>query len=291
MGKVFIFILFVIGTGQTTFGQNLRKMEQWQDSLVALGNQVFQNPSEAERIDKNFAFVKTLVSSLKEPNSYFYAFEKLKFISILKPADNSFRIFSWNVPLQDGSYLYYGAIQFKSGSLKLTPLLDKTFEIADPNKDIVTSQNWYGAQYYEIIPLKPNQYILLGWKGHHAEYTKKVIDIINIDKDQVTFGAPIFSDDSQLVRKIFSYTRQATMLLKYNETNNVIEFDHIAPANPSLKDNYKYYGPDMTHDAYAIGDGKLIFKENIKLSNPENLIDDSYIDPKKGDPKKKSGLQ
>ncbi len=273
--------------------QNIQKMDRWRDSLLYVGRQMFQSEAEAERIERNFAFVKTLVSALKEPNSYFYAFDRLDMISVASAPDNSFRIFSWNIPLEDGSYLYYGTIQHKipGGKLKLTPLLDKTFEIQNPNQDVTSNDRWYGAQYYKIIPISKNQFALLGWKGHHAEYTKKVIDILTIPATgEVTLGASVFSDNPQIVRKIFSYTKSATMYLQFNEKLNRIEFDHIAPGSPQLKDNFKYYGPDLTHDGYEIKDGRLIFKENIELHNAQTGNEDLYVDPLTPNKKLKSGL-
>lgn len=268
-------------------------MGEWQDSLVLLGNKMFGSVAEAERLESNFKFVKTLVSTLKEPNAYFYEFDRLEMISILASPDDNFRIFSWNIPLQDGSYLYYGTIQHKvaGGKLKLTPLLDKTFEIDNPDTDITSAQMWYGAQYYEIVPLSKGQYILLGWKGHHAEYSKKVIEVLNIETDgKVTLGGHLFSDDVKLSRKIFSYTKAATMFLQFNPRLNRIEFDHIVPVSPEFVENFKYYGPDLTHDGYEIKDMRLFFKEDIELSNPERGNENEYIDPLRPDRKLKSGF-
>lgn len=268
MQKNCFLILFLLLLGKISFGQNLQKMQIWQDSLLQLGKKVFDNRAEVERIESNFLFVKTLVSALKEPNSYFYDFDKLNMISALRSPDDKFRVFSWNVPLHDGSYLYYGAIQLRSGNLKLIPLLDKTFEIKDVDKDVVDNNNWYGAQYYEIIPFVQNQYLLLGWKGYQKDYTYKVIEVLNfIDTDTFTFGSAIFSDDNKLTRKLFNYAKQATMLLRFSLQYNRIEFDHLIPLEGGQPQQLV---PDLTHDAYEISNGRLILRENVVLQNPGN---------------------
>lgn len=275
-----------------SYGQNNLKMNAWQDSLLNLATQIVGKVAETERIESNFTFVKTLVSALKEPNSFYFNFEKLKMVSVLNSPDNSFRIMTWNLALQDGSYLYYGTIQHKSGTIKLTPLLDKTFQIGNPDQDVISNKDWYGAQYYQIMPLSKGQYALLGWKGHHADYTKKVIEVLNFSPNgEVTFGAHVFSDDAKLSRRIFSYTKQASMYLKFDAAQSRIEFDHIVPADVSLKGNFKYYGPDLTYDAYVLANGKLILKKDIKIQNPERGDEDKYIDPSKPSKKFKSGLQ
>jgi len=285
-------MLFAVGVYPVK-AQNIQKMNIWQDSLLQLGQQMFQHEAEAERLERNFVFIKTLVSALKEPNSYYYNFEKLDMISVLSSPDNDFRIFSWNIPLQDGSYLYYGSIQHKvaGGQLKLTPLLDRTFAFQKPTEEITSPEQWYGAQYYEIIPLSKQHYVLLGWKGHQAEYSKKVIEILRMSPDgTITLGAPVFTDNPKMTRKVFSYARTATMYLRHNAPLNRIEFDHIVAVAPEYEGNFQYYGPDLTHDAYELRGGRLVFRENIVLQAHEQGNESHYIDPLKSKNSRKSGI-
>ena len=81
------------------------------------------------------------------------------------------------------------------------------------------------------------------------------------------------------------------MYLKYNKDKKRIEFDHIVPADPSLVGNFKYYGPDLTHDAYAIEGDRLKFVDNIDLQNDVRGDEENYIDPLKPQKGKKSGLK
>ncbi len=289
-----ILTLLIICCSSIAQGQsNVVKLEVWQDSLASLGSAMFSRLSEPERMQKNFTFVKTLVSALKEKESYQFSFPKLKMISILSSPDQKFRVFSWNLPLDDGSFLYYGAIQFpsKNGQLQLVPLLDKTFEIKDPLTTQVQSNSWYGAQYYDIQKLDANGYVLLGWKGHHADYTQKVIEILEIKGEKsVSFGKNVFTDDQKLMRKIFNYTRQASMYLKYNTELRRYEFDHLVPADSKLKGNFKYYGPDLSYDAYYLEDGRLRFKDDIEINNPVRGDEDRFLAPNRKEIKKESGF-
>lgn len=289
--KLFLLLSLLVSLS-FCYSQNLTKMNAWQDSLIKLSAEMFQQPSEVVRLESNFKFVKTLVSSLKETNAFYYGFDQLDRISILNSPDKKFRIFSWNIPLNDGSYLYYGSIQYLGANIKLTPLLDKTFETKNINNAILKSNDWFGAQYYDIIQINTNQFVLLGWKGHHSEYSKKVIEILTIGPNgEVTFGAPIFSDRPDYTRIIFSYTKQASMYLKYNKERKRLEFDHISPAEPNLAGNFKYYGPDLTYDGYSIEGGRLKFLENIDLQNILDADNDKYIDPLNSKKGKKSGLK
>ena len=264
-----------------------------QDSLVRLGYTIYNEPSEPERLKANFTFVKTLVSALQTPNSYQFAFDSLTMLSILSSPDDQFRVFSWHVPLNDGSYLYYGTIQLHTpdGSLKMYPLLDKTYEIESPETAVTTASNWYGAQYYRIVP-SGSAYVLLGWKGHTAQMTQKVMEVLRITDEGVKLGDTIFESDSTAghTRLIYRYSRNAHMYMDYDSTEGRIVLDHLAPADDRGLGRYEQYGPDMTYDAWQMDNGRWVLAPNILLKNPARPEDDQYNDPKKPARHPKSGL-
>ncbi len=266
-------------------------MGKWQDSLMVLGRDMFEKKAEPERLEKNFTFVKTLVSALKERHSFLYPFQALNMISITVAPDNRFRIFSWNIPLDDGSFLYYGAIQTKSkdGELQLVPLLDKTFEIKDPENAILQPNVWYGAQYYDIAKLE-DAYVLIGWKGHNPTETQKVIEILQFDGTKYNLGKAIFSDEQNATRKIFRFAQNARMYLRFNGDKSRLIFDHIVPANSNAQGNYKIYGPDLTYDAYHFGHNRLHYQGNIAFNNEKEHDTEGNRTPGQALPGKKSGL-
>lgn len=241
---------------------------QWQDSLRQLGTSIYQEQLEAERLKANFSFVKTLVSALQTPFSYEQSFEALDMISIQRSPDDTFRIFSWHVPLSDSSYLYYGTIQIKTadGSLKLHPLLDQTYEIENPDSAITGAGEWYGAQYYEIIPYQ-DSYLLLGWKGHNPLITQKVIEVLTFDEenDRVLLGKPIFSspDTENVSRLIYRFSRTVSMHLAYEKDGNRIVLDHLVPSSAQLEGQFEHYGPDLSFDAWVLGKERLELRSDI----------------------------
>lgn len=245
-----------------------KSFAQWQDSLQTLGMQIYQEEAEPDRLKANFSFVRTLVAALQTSNSYSFDFDSLHMISIRKSPDNRFRIFSWHVPLSDGSYLYYGTIQLNTpdGSLKLYPLLDVTYEIRDPESVISNSTEWYGAQYYEIIPYQ-DSYILLGWKGHNPLVTQKVIEVLTIDQknDQAILGKKIFNapETTDYSRIIYHFSQQVSMHLAYDPEHNRIVFDHLVPSDEKLKGQYEHYGPDLSFDAWYLGKELLELQSHI----------------------------
>lgn len=265
----------------------------FEDSLAALGYTMYNEPSEPERLAANFTFVKTLVSALKTPHSYSYPFDSLDMVSILDSPDSNFRVFSWHVPLNDGSYLYYGAIQMNTpdGSLKLYPLLDKTYDINTPEETVTTPENWYGAQYYHIARLH-DAYILLGWKGHTPYVTQKVIEVIQFTGNGIQLGKPVFDaeEKGKYTRAVYRYSRNASMYLDFDAKENRIVFDHLSPADPRQEGQYEQYGPDLTYDAWQLENGRLVLVEDIPLMNPPSPNDNRFNDPGKPRTHPKSGI-
>src|SRR5690606_22692219 len=102
-----------------------------------------------------YKFIKTLVDALKIPNSFSFPFDSLKTISIQSSPDKHFRIFSWYIMNDDGSYRFYGTIQMNSpdGKLQMYPLVDYTPSFTHPADSITTNDRWYGALYYSVIPV------------------------------------------------------------------------------------------------------------------------------------------
>lgn len=285
-------VTFLLLFVKQSFAQlDVDKMSSWQDSLERVGARLFATSVDPEKLQHNADFVKTLVSALKESFSYSYDFDGLDFVSKIKSPDDKFRIFSWAIALSDGSYLYYGAIQLRTadGSLKLVPLLDQTFEIANPDEEILSTDKWFGARYYDILPLAEG-YILLGWKGHGATYTKKVIEPLVYDGSVFRLGAKVFSDNTAISRRIFNYTRQASMYLVYHPERSQIVFDHIVPADEGLEGNYRYYGPDLSFDAYELGSGRLVLRSDIEFQNPVRGDEDNFLDPTSVPRDRRSGL-
>jgi len=263
-------------------------MAKFEDSLARISDGMYNAETTGDRFAKNAAFIKTLVNSLKTHTSFDYPFDSLKRVSIVKSPDNTFRIISWFVPLDDGSYRFFGTVQMatKDGKLKLFPLIDNTDNISD-NNYIGNNKNWYGARYYEIIPVitggRPPYYILMGWKGNNSKTTKKVLDVLSFEKEELVFGKPVFDGLKGSVAKnriVFEYNKLNSMTLTLDKTINMIVFDHLAPFTEDMKGNFEYYASDLSFDAYKIQNGRLKLLENIELKNDPNNMDELYVDPK-----------
>ncbi|WP_343524769.1 hypothetical protein [Pedobacter sp.] len=284
-----LFLLFILLPGFNVQAQQTpNKLDVFQDSLIKISTATGTALSDNEKLEINGKFVKLLVEALKTPHSFAYPFDSLKNVSVIKSPDKAFRTLTWYVQLENGSYRYYGAIQMntQNGPLKLYPLIDQTENMNDPNA-ITGNQKWFGARYYEIIPVTSGNrlpyYVLLGWKGNTQATTKKVIEILSFDKDNAVFGAPVF-DGKELKGKnrvIFEYAKSNAMMLKTDVKAGMIVFDHLASFDPEVKDKFEFYGSDGTFDGFKIIGGKLKLQEELTLNNDPNSNDELYADPKK----------
>jgi hypothetical protein len=265
---------------------NIRQLALYRDSLIEIGKKMINGESGPERMNANAEFIKTLVRALKIPHSFNFPLDSVKAITIRNSPDNRFRILTWHVDYDDGSYRYYGTVQMNTGEkLLMYPLRDYSPDIKHPEDTITDNTKWYGAQYYKIIPvyteLNP-YYVLLGWKGNTVKTNKKVIEVLSFKNDRPVFGHSVFDGNGKMRKRVvFEYTRQASMVLNYDEEQHLIVFDHLSPPDPKLKGQFDTYGPDLSYDGYRLKNGRWEYVGNLDMRNKPSNHDGDYIDPKK----------
>ena len=185
------------------FSQRLQKsdeivLQQKEDSLKTYSIDLIQAINAQNRFKADSLFTKMFVRALKVNGSFYYPFNSLETISKLYPPDSSFRIFTWQMVINDNIIRQHGAIQMRTadGSLKLYPLIDKsdvTINIADT---IGNNKGWIGAVYYRIIENKSSNqkyYTLLGYDENNIRSNRKIIEVLNFVNDEPEFGGRYFS--------------------------------------------------------------------------------------------------
>ena len=168
-----------------------------EDTLAILAYAVVNDSIEQERFAACKVLITSLVKALKTPNSFNYPFSRLQSLSIMAPPDSSFRIFTWQLFVNDSTYRYYGTIQMNQTELKLFPLIDRSFEMdIPPTYEQLTHDNWYGALYYNLRQFDTKEgrkYLLIGYDAFSFFDKRKVIDILSFDdQGKPIFGAPVF---------------------------------------------------------------------------------------------------
>ena len=245
-----------------------------QDSLVSYGQQMVASTDAAKRFRSDSFFTRILVRALKTTHSFQFPFDSLTTISRLYAPDSAFRIFTWQVSRDEDLHRRHGAIQMKTtdGSLKLFPLIDRTFMINEP-KDTVTNHEWWiGAIYYKILLHEFNKkkyYTLLGYDENSIRSTKKRIEVLHFnDNGQPVFGGPFFSFAQDTIRKKdqsrfwIEYKKNGNGRLLYDEEMGLIMYDHLISETNEPAKKFTYV-PDGDYEAFKWVNGKWLHVEKV----------------------------
>lgn len=260
--KTFFVIFFFFFSIINVFSKeikNIPEIDSINQYVVKIESALFDN--EKEYINNNL--INYFLDFLENPKSFDINYDSLKYISVLKSSDDLLRVFTWNLYFEDGSFKYFGFLQYKSkDKVKVFFLNDKKYNFDEKDESIRRLYNsnseWYGAIYYGIITKKFNSttyYTLIGWDGVDFLINRKVIEVLKFTRhDFPVFGGKNFKLGKVYADKlIFEYADRATMLLRYNEKRDIIVMDHLSPSEEKYRGLFEYYGPDFSYDA-------LVFK-------------------------------
>jgi hypothetical protein len=190
-------------------------------------------------------------------------------VSILYPPDSSFRIFTWQLKVNDADYRYYGAIQWNTAELKLVPLADRSISLENPVYSTSTSDKWYGALYYNIKPFTTangeKKYLLFGYDAYDVNDHRKIIDVMTIQNGQVHFGAPVFIADKSTPKSriIYQYSADASIKVNFDENHDMIICDHLQEIQGILPGQGKTMVPDGSYEGYKLEKGNWKYISNV----------------------------
>ena len=249
-------------------------LEKKEDSLKLHSLNIIQGRTASDRFKADSLFTKMFVRALKTPYSIQYPFDSLFTISNIVAPDSSFRIFTWQLVINENTIRQHGAIQMKTndGSLKLFPLIDRSFLISD-QKDTVTNHEWWiGAIYYKILMNEFNKkkyYTLLGYDENSIRSTKKRIEVLHFnDAGQPVFGGSFFSFAQDTVRKKdqsrfwIEYKKNGNGRLLYDEEMKMIMYDHLISETNEPAKKFTYV-PDGDYEAFKWVNGKWLHVEKV----------------------------
>jgi hypothetical protein len=233
-----------------------------------------QNFNPEKKLEINDS-IRSIIDSYAASDTVFdHRFGDLRYLGQITSPDSLIKIITWNLILSDGEDRYFlffikrsdkkarGQVVTLNGIYNDAPIRSDT---------IYSSDNWYGALYYDTRPFIFNgrtYYILLGIDYGNSFITRKIIDVLSFDQDQKPiFGLNCFFDGKSMKSRIvFEYSANAVMSLKF-EADNMIVFDHLSPVSTEYKDNHQFYGPDFSFDAYNYEKGLWRYKGDIDIRN------------------------
>ena len=256
-------LLFVVSLPLVVLHAQVGPKEQ----LITDVNALAKATSDEDRDSINLLIKRSLRNLLDQPDGFSISFEDVP-LSRVEAPDGAFRLLTWNMPRDDGSNQFEGFLLARQGDrTALYELRDMTKSIPSPEVPELGPDKWYGALYYQVIPVKKGgrtYYTLLGWKGYSKAETRKVIEVLSFKNGKPRFGAPLFGKGKlKSMRKVYGFSFQATMTLRYDAKMEGILMDHLSPSQADMKDQRAFYGPDMTHDAYFWYKGEWWFEPDI----------------------------
>jgi len=243
------------------------------DSLNIYFSNIINEQKDENKLQVNNTVKEIIKSYLGKEESFNNPLRSVKNIGLIQSADKKLNIYTWNIPLNDGTHKYFGFIHYSSKKKKqnqVFELVDKSDEIKNPERALLNINNWYGALYYKIVETKyrsTTYYTLLASDLNNLSTKKKIVDVLVFDKiDQPVFGATIFDQSNQFdTRLIFEFNVRANMTLNYDQKLKMIVFDHLSPSKPNLVGIYEFYGPDFSYDGLKFKKGKWIKFTDIQV--------------------------
>ena len=252
---------------------NLKFLQQKEDSLKSYSYKIIQGINSDDRFLADSIFTRMLVRALKTTNSFHYPFDSLETVSRLYSPDSVFRIFTWQLVINENVIRQHGAIQMKTydGSLKLYPLIDKsdvTINLADT---IGNNYGWIGAIYYKVIQKRSanqNYYTLLGYDENNIRSSRKFIEVLNFVSGEPTFGGRFFSYEEDTAfktsqsRYVMEYKKEAGPRLTYDKDLDMIIVEHLVSESSEPKKKWTLVG-DGDYEGFKWKAGKWIHVEKV----------------------------
>lgn len=296
MKKNTIITIALIFTFNNCFSQHFNKEEliflkAKEDSLKPLSEKIVMAMNPGDRLRADSFFTKILVRALKTRNAFHYPFDSLFAISKLYSPDSAFRIFTWQLVIDEHKVRQHGAIQMKTtdGTLKLIPLIDNSENTYKLQDTIVNNSAWIGAIYYKILMNQFQDkkiYTLLGYDEGNIRVSRKIIEFMHFENNAPIFGGSYFdysSDTSHIqyeARHVMEFKKEAGPRLTYDDEMKMIIMEHLVSESNEPTKKWTLVG-DGDYEGYKWVNGKWnyvskVFNQIIpegKPPVPENFLD------------------
>jgi hypothetical protein len=304
MKKIFI-ATFLHLSSHFLLAQNISKddlkfLNKKQDSLKLVALKIIQGRTAADRLFADSVFTRMLVKALVTKHSFQYPFDSLLNISKLYAPDSSFKIFTWQLIINENMIRQHGAIQMRTvdGSFKPFVLIDKSDITTNHSDTIGDNLGWIGAVYYKIIQKKiagKNIYTLLGFDENNIRSDKKIMDILSFENGKPVFGKPIFATSGNtalsksMARYVYEFKKEASARLSYDLELDAIVFDELQSEKNTPNKKWTLI-PDGEYEAFVWKGDKWVYTANAfgnqpapnKVSIPKPIRDNNgNIDNKK----------
>ena len=291
---LFVALVFLtpLCDAQKISSSDTKKLNEKEDSLKSLAADIILDSLTAPRMRSDSLFTRTLIRALQIKNSFYYPFDSVQGISKLYAPDTSFRIFTWNLQINDYWCIQRGAIQIRTndGSLKLVALHDASSFTTDALDSVRNKNNWIGSVYYGIVKTTykgKNYYTLIGYDNNTEMTNKKWLEVMTFDeKNEPVFGGQYFTFEKDSIKRSpqyrfdLEYKKEARAILKYDDDSKLIIVDHLISETDEPEKQWTYV-PDGDYEAFKWENGKWVHIDklyNYKLQEGQAPVADPLLD-------------
>lgn len=275
--KVFSCILLFAFISLKSYSQitkeNLNDLKKSEKMMITPAVEMIQGYAPEQRVVADSVFTRQFVNALKINNSFYYPFDSIETISKLYPPDSSFRIFTWQLVINENSVRQHGAIQMKTndGTLKLFPLIDKSSTIDDITDTVTNNFSWIGAVYYKLIPVSFNGktvYTLIGYDENNIRTSRKIVEILDFKNGQPVFGGNYFViADGKIVPKpikryVMEFKKMAGPRLTFDNDLDMIIMEHLISETNEPEKKWTLVG-DGDYEGLKWKNGKWVFINKV----------------------------
>ena len=271
------FIVSIASAQQLSHADKLFLLKR-EDSLKTVGLKIVQGRDAADRFFADSAFTRIFVRALRTKNSFNYPFDSIVNISKLYAPDSSFKIFTWQLIINENTIRQHGAIQMKTadGSFKAFPLIDKSDIITNQTDTIGDNNGWMGAVYYKIIQKEykgESFYTLLGFDENNIKSDKKIMDVLQFKNGKPVFGNKLFVMENsneyqkQMARYILEYKKEAAARLTFDEDLGAVVFDELTSESNTPNKKWTLV-PDGEYNGFVWKNGKWVLTTNLFTGAP-----------------------
>lgn len=280
-----------------SLAQDNKSIQAFESQMEGLMTRLRTATTDVEKTTINDSLRAIMSIALEKEEAFDYPFSKLTTIGVIDSPDGKLRIVNWNVEKEDFSHDYFCFVIHKDkrkDTSIVTELKDISFGMPTQPTDVLTADEWYGALYYKIIPVKKSGktiYTVLGWDYYTDMSQVKLLDAIYVSGKSIKLGSSIFRMNEETLKRVFfEHSKKATMYLNYEDDRDRIMMDHLSPESPSMKNFREFYVPDLSYDAFVYERTRWVLKEDVIGVNKGELEKKKTIytiDPETGKPVEK----
>jgi hypothetical protein len=251
--------LYHAATAQIKADNRLLALE---DSIAQLAQIAVQDTLLENRQAANVRLLPIIREALALPNAFNYSFSKVENISIQLPQDGAFRLFTWQLQIDENNYQYFGFLQLNRVKPIVYELKNSISDITKPETESLTTDRWFGCVYYNVKAFKTKdgmKYLLFGYNANSEDEHIKVCDVLVLRGGNARFGAPVFEvadiagrKKERLNRLVLTYAADVVVRLNYDNELGFLIHDHLetmASKNPNIP---FVYVPDGTYEAFEL---------------------------------------